>query len=129
MRVFIKNLPILKRPRLGFIRVANQVDRLSTLAVHQLPFHPTQKAGSTPSPQSRKQYFLPNLFLGRKDFAIGRGFGLERKDPLPGLVTAVAEIAFDVRGISRLVDVLKDEFALGRHGGKLGLTEWEVFLG
>ena len=35
VRVFVDDLPVLERARLGFVRIANQVNRLAALAVDE----------------------------------------------------------------------------------------------
>jgi hypothetical protein len=46
------------------------------------------------------------LFRSSLGFAVGQGFGLERERLLECLVAAVAQIAFDVGGVTRFIGVL-----------------------
>ena len=61
MRIFVNDVAILERARLGFVGVANQVDRFFFVRLDETPFHPARKTGATASAQSRGLHFVDDL--------------------------------------------------------------------
>ena len=53
MRILMNDVPILKRARLGFVRVADQIDRLGSARLDKSPFNAARKSGAASSPQTR----------------------------------------------------------------------------
>jgi hypothetical protein len=48
------------------------------------------------------------LFRSGLGFAVGQGFGLERERLFERRVAAMAQLAFDVGGVTRLIGVLQN---------------------
>src|SRR5436190_1787243 len=63
--VFVDDLAVLESARLGFVRIANQVNRLAALAVHERPLQPAGKTRAAAAAQPGLEHLVSNLFLGR----------------------------------------------------------------
>ncbi len=52
VRVFVNDLLVLERARLGFVGIADEVNRLAALAVHKRPLQAAGKARAAPAAQA-----------------------------------------------------------------------------
>jgi hypothetical protein len=114
VRVLVHDLPVLERARLGFVGVANQVNRLAALAVHEAPFQAAGKTRAAAAAQAGNftssricscgEIFLPSANPWRQ------GERLFQR-----LIAAVAQIAFDVRRVTRFIGVFQNQFVFLRH--------------
>ncbi len=125
VRIFVNDLAIFERAWLGFIRIANQVNWLATLAIHERPLQPARKARAPTTTQSGKLDVVANLFLRRFLFAVGQIQRLHCERLFEHLITAVPQIAFDVGRVTRLVGVFQNQFVFLRHI-KVMSDEWQV---
>ena len=115
MRIFVNNLAILERARLGLVRIANQVNGLAAAAIDQRPLEAARKTRAAPPAQPRSLDLLAQLLLRRHFFAVRQVLGRERKRLLERVVAAVAQIAVQVGCVTRLVDVPKNQSEFLRH--------------
>ena len=109
VRVLVDDLAVLECARLGFVGVANQVNRLAALAVHKRPLQPARKTRAAAPAQAGGHDFLADLFLRRFRFAVGQDPWLDGQRLFERFVAAMAQIAFDVRRVTRLIGVLQNE--------------------
>jgi len=98
VRVLVDDLAVLEGAGLRFVGVADEIDRLGVfLGIDEAPFHAAGKSGAAAPAQ------LGGLDLGDDVGPLhGEGF-------FQVLVAVLAQIAIDVDGISRLVDILEDQ--------------------
>src|ERR1700736_791570 len=61
MRILMDDVAVLKRARLGFVRVANQVDRLFLVGPDETPFHTTRKSRAAASAQTGCFHFVHDV--------------------------------------------------------------------
>src|ERR1700738_2477868 len=61
MRVLMDDVAVLKRARLGFVRVANQVDRLFLIGLDETPFYAAGKSGATATAQTGRFHFVHDV--------------------------------------------------------------------
>ena len=108
MGILVNNVAILKSAGLGFIRVADQVDRFGLVRFDKTPFYPARKTSTTAAAEAGCFYLVNNFFPGHLD----RFFQL--------LVPAIFEIAVDINRPIRASDIFENETALQWMGrGKL----------
>ena len=86
------------------------------MAPAKTPSSAAGKARAPASAQARNAHFLADLFRTAQGLAVGQRSRLKGERFFQGLVTAMAQVAFQVRGIPRVVGVLEDEAILSRHG-------------
>ena len=97
MRILMDDVAVLERAGLGFIRVADQVDRFLLVLLDEAPFDATGESGPAPAAQSRSFHFVHD-------------FGARHRDRLSQLlVTAVAQVAVDVRRVIVAPNVFENE--------------------
>ena len=70
MRVLVENLPVLERSGLGFIRVADEVNRLAALAIHKTPLQPRRKTRAPAAPQTGFHDLVADLLRSRLRLAV-----------------------------------------------------------
>jgi hypothetical protein len=115
MRIFVDDLAILERAGLGFVGVADEINRLAAATVHEAPLESAREARTTATAQARELHVIANLFLRRSFLAVRQILGLDGERLLERIVAAVPQIAFDVGRVTRVVEMLQDEFELLRH--------------
>ena len=104
--ILVNNVAVLECPRLRFIGVADQVDRLFFVGLDKAPFHAAGKPGAAAAPQARSLHFVHDFRARHLDRLLQR------------LVAAVAQVAIDVGGVIRAADVFENEAVLeGVRGG------------
>ena len=86
VRVLVDDLLVLERARLGFVGVADEVDRLAALAIHEGPLEPAGEAGAAAAAQAGDHDLLPELLRAAERLAIGQGLG--RAAPAPSRSTS-----------------------------------------
>src|SRR6266404_2178618 len=97
MRILVNDVAILERTWFRFIGVANQIDRLLPVGLDEAPFDSARKTGSTAPAQAGGFDLVYDLLARHRD-------GLTQL-----LVTAVAEVAVDVRGPFCATDVFENQ--------------------
>ena len=115
VRILVDDLAILERARLGFVGVADQINRLAAPAIHEAPLEAARKTRAAATAQAGKLHVIADLFLRRFLFAVGQINRRHRKRLLERLVAAVPQIAFDVGRVTRLIGVFENEFVFLRH--------------
>ena len=115
VRVLVDDLLVLEGARLRFVRIADQVDRLAALAVHERPLQPAGKAGAAAAAQARNHDLLPKLLRAAERLAVRQRLGRKRQGLLEHLVAAMPQIALQVRRVARLVGVLENLAVFLRH--------------
>ena len=85
MRVLVNDVAILERARLGFVGVADQIDRLLLVRLDEAPLHTARKSGATASAQPGVLHLIDDLGARHRE----RFFQL--------LVAAVPQVTIDVR--------------------------------
>ena len=63
VRVLVDDLTVLERARLGLVRVANQVNRLAALSVHERPLQTAREPGAAATAQPGLEHFVADLLL------------------------------------------------------------------
>src|SRR5690606_38339274 len=106
VRILVDDVAVLEGAGLGFVGVDDQVDRLAGLAVHQAPLDTTGETRAAAAAQT-----------GLLDLLV-QVLGFARDGRFEDLVTAMAQVAADVVGVTGLVDVLENDAALFGHGGQ-----------
>ena len=86
MRIFVNDVAILERARLGFVGVADQIDRLLFVRLDEAPFHAARKTRAAAAAQAGVLDFVDDVVARHGDRL------------LQLLVAAVAQIAVDVGG-------------------------------
>jgi hypothetical protein len=124
MRIFVDDLAIFERARLGFVGVADEINRLAALAIHETPLEAARKTRATATAQTGGHDFLTKLFLRRLRFAIGERLGLERECLFQVVVAAVTQVAFDVRRVTGFIGVLQYQFVFLRHNS---VDSYQIF--
>ena len=71
MRIFVDDLTILESARLGFIGVADEINRLAALAINETPLEAARETSTAATTQTGSHHFLTKLFLRRLGFAVG----------------------------------------------------------
>src|SRR5947207_7108487 len=100
MRIFVNDVAILERSWFGLVCVTDQIDRPFLVGLDEAPFNTAGKTGTAPSAQPGSFNFVYNV-------------GALHLDRLPEfLVTAVTEVAVDIRGPIVPPDVLEDQTML-----------------
>ena len=97
MRILVNDVAILERARLGFVGVADQIDRLFFVGLDEAPFHAAGKTRAAAAAQTRSFHFVDDLRARHRDRF------------LQLLVTAVAEVAIDVCGPIVASDVFENQ--------------------
>src|SRR5205823_2506601 len=72
VRVFVDDLAVLERARLGFVGVANEVNRLAAFAVHERPLESAGKSRAAATAQAGLHDLVAHLFLRRYFLAVGQ---------------------------------------------------------
>ena len=107
MRILVNDVAILECARLGFVGVADEVDRLLFVGLDEAPFHAAGETGAAASAQAGGFDFVHDLSARH----FHRGFEL--------LVAAVLQIAIDVGRVAFAPDVFENKTVLewmGREG-------------
>ena len=97
VRIFVDNVAIFESSRLGFVGVADQINRLLFIGLDETPFHAAGKTGAAASAQTRRFDFVHDF--GARH--CNRFFQL--------LVAAVAHVSLYVDLPIFAADVLEDE--------------------
>ena len=114
MRILVNDVAILERARLGFVRIADQVDRFFLVRLDEAPFHAAGKTRAAAAAQS-----------GNLDFV--HDVGARHRDRLLQLlVAAVSQIAIDIGGLIFAPDVFENETALERMRGECAIGELRI---
>ena len=121
VRILVDDLSVLERARLGFVGVTDEINRLAGLAVDEIPLHAAREASAAAAPQPRDQHLLADVRLGRHHAAPGFP-RLEPENLFQGLVAAVFQVTLDVYRVTRLIDVLQNQFVFFRHLAIRALT-------
>jgi hypothetical protein len=115
VRILIHYLPVLERAGFGFVRVADEIDRLAALAVNEAPLEAAGKTCATTTAQAGNFHVLADLFRAGNFFAIGQILGLDGERLLERVVAAMTQIAFDVRCVTRFIGIFQNQFIFLRH--------------
>ncbi len=115
MRVFVDDLSILEGAGLRLIAVANQVDRLTGGAVHKGPFEAGREACTAAAAKAGSLYFISQLLLWGKFFAVLGGLFFERKRFFQSFVATFFQITRKSVIIIFVIQVLEDESVFLRH--------------
>ena len=102
MRIFVNDLAILERARLGFVRIANQINRLGIRMAHEAPFESAGKSRAAAPAQSGIQHTFAELRLRR---GVARGRDGQRLAQCG--ITALALVALEVIRVAFRVDVFQ----------------------
>ena len=102
MRIFVNDVAILERARLGFVRVADQIDRLFLIGLDEAPFHAAGKSRAAASAQPGDLHFVHDVGARHRD-----GF-------LQLFVAAVAQVTVDVGRPIFAADIFENQPALER---------------
>ena len=121
MRILVHDLAILERARLGFVGVADEINRLAALAIYKAPLETARETGTAATAQAGDFYVLTDLFRAGKFFAVGQIFRLDGERLLQRVVTAMMQIALDVRCVTGFIGVLQNQFVFLRHISNLTL--------
>ena len=70
MRIFVDDLAILERARLGFVGVADEVNRLAAAAIHEAPLEAARETRAAATAQAGLHHVFANLFLRRLLLAV-----------------------------------------------------------
>ena len=95
--VLVDDVAVLEGPRLGFVGVYNQVDRLAALPVEQRPLDAARESRATAAPEARLLDVVHDL-LGLPSYRFPQG-----------LVAAVSHVAIQVVRVPGLVNVPEDQ--------------------
>jgi len=123
VRVLIHDLTILERAGFGFVRVADEINRLAALAVNEAPLEAAGKSRAAAAAQAGDFHVLADLFRAGKFFAVGQILGLEGERLLQNVVAAVTQIALDVRRVTRFIGIFQNQFVFLRHISNLTLNQ------
>ena len=115
MRILVDDLAVLERAGLGFIRIANQVNRLAALAVNKAPFQSAGETRAAAAAQAGGHDPLADLLRAGKFFAVRQVLRLEGQRLFERVVAAMTQIAFDVRRVTRFIGVFEDEAVFRGH--------------
>ena len=107
VRILVNDLLVLERARLGFVSVANEIDRLGIRMTDKAPFEPAGKARAAPAAQAGIQHAFAQLRLGGDIIAIGSGRGLHVQRLMQGLIATVALVALEILRVIRRIGVLQ----------------------
>jgi len=88
--------------------VANQVNRFAAATIHKTPFQSAGESRTTATAQSGGLDVIADLLRAGHFLAVGQVLGLEGQSLLQRFVTAMAQIAVDVRGVTGLIGVLQN---------------------
>src|SRR6266568_6035235 len=105
MWIFVDNVAVFERARLGFIRVTDQIDRLFLIGFDETPFHATRKSSAATATETGCFDFVDDLFARHRN-------GLPQL-----LVTAVAQVSVDVDLPIAASDVFENQPMLERVRG------------
>ena len=105
MRILVNDVAILERARLGFVGVADEIDRFLLVRLDEAPLHAAGKSGAAAAAQAGRLHFVDDLGARHLDRL------------LQLLVAAVAQVAIDVGRPIFASDVFENETALERMGG------------
>src|SRR5204862_1738336 len=61
MRIVVNDIPILERARLGFVRVAAEIDRFFLIRFDETPLHPAGEPGAAAPAQAGGLHFVHDL--------------------------------------------------------------------
>src|SRR5437899_10473014 len=100
MWIFVDNVAVFERARLGFIRVTDQIDRLFLIGLDEAPFHTAWKSSAATTAEAGRFDLVNDLFARHRD-------GLPQL-----LVTAVAQVGVDVDFPIVASDVFEDQSML-----------------
>ena len=114
----MNDVAILERARLGFVGIADQIDRLLFVRLDEAPFHSAGKTGAAASAQPGSLDFVHDVGARHGDRF------------LQLLVAAVVQVAVDVDRPIFAADVFEDEPALERMrrgdcGSRIGVADCE----
>jgi hypothetical protein len=107
VRIFVNNIAILERAGLGFVRVANEIDRPFLVGLDEAPLNAAGKTGAAAAAQAGSLHLI-------HDFRARHFHG-----SLQLLITAVPQVAIDVGCPIRAPDVFENEAMLEGVGGSL----------
>ena len=79
MRVFVDDLFVFERARLGFIGIADEINRLSALAIDEGPLQSAGKTGPSTTTQAGYPDFFAQLFRAAETFAIRQSLWRQRQ--------------------------------------------------
>src|ERR1035441_2638627 len=108
MRILVNDLAVLDRARLGFVGVANEINRLAALAINKAPLESAGKPSAAAAAQTGNFHVLTDLFRAGKFFAVGQIFRLDGEGLLQRVVATMTQIALDVRRVTRFIGVLQN---------------------
>src|SRR5262249_42834043 len=103
--VFVNDLLVLECSRLRFISIADEVDWLVALSVHERPFQPAGKTGPASATKPREPDFFAELLRASSGLAVGQCFGGKRKRFPESFVATVTQVTIEVRCVTRLIGV------------------------
>src|SRR5207247_517677 len=92
MRILVNNVAILKRARLGFVGVADEINRFLLVSLDETPLYAAGKAGAAAAAQAGRFHFIDNFNPRHLN-------GLFQL-----LITAIAHIAVDIGSPIRASD-------------------------
>ena len=104
MRILVNDVAVLERARLGFVGVADQVDRLFLVGLDEAPLHAAGETRAAAAAQAGILDLVHDLGAAHLD----RGLEL--------LVAAVLQVAIDVVRVAFAPDVFENQPALERMG-------------
>ena len=67
VRILVNDLSVLERARLGFVGIADKINRLAGLAVDKVPFQATREPRAAPAAQTGRKHLATDRFLRRHD--------------------------------------------------------------
>ena len=115
MRILVDDLAVLERTRLGFVRVADEINRLAAAAIDEAPLESARETRAAATTQTGELHVVAKLFLRRHLLAVGQILRGDGECFLQRFVAAVAHVAVDVVGEASGIDVLENESELLRH--------------
>ena len=108
MRILVDDLAILEGAGLGFVRVADQINRLAAATIHETPLETAGETGTATTAQTGDFHVFANLFGTGKFFAVRQILRLDGERLLQALIATMTQIAFDVRGVTRFIGILQN---------------------
>ncbi len=123
VRILIHDLAIFERAGLGFVGIADEINRLAALAVNETPLEAAGKTRAAATAQAGNFHVLADLFRAGKFLAVGQILGLDGERLLERVVAAVTQIALDVGRVARFIGVLQYQFVFLRHISNLTLHQ------
>ena len=102
MRVLVDDVAVLKRAWFGFIRVADQIDRLFLIGLDEAPLHAAREPGAPATAQ-------PGVLNSIDNFA-----ARHRQRLFQLFVTAITQVTIDIRRPIFASDIFKNEAMLKR---------------